>query len=46
VLEQLPDAQHLTIVGAKHEILMEVDPVRVQFWNAFDELANRVAPPR
>jgi len=46
VLEQLPDAQHVTIVGAKHEILMEVDPVRAQFWNAFDELANRVAPPR
>jgi lysophospholipase len=46
VLEQLPDARHITIAGAKHEILMEVDPVRAQFWNAFDELANRVAPPR
>jgi lysophospholipase len=44
VVEQLPDARHVTITGAKHEILMEVDPVRAQFWSAFDDLANRVAP--
>ena len=46
VLEQLPDAQHITIAGAKHEILMETDALRGQFWTAFDELANRVAPAR
>jgi lysophospholipase len=46
VLEQLPDAEHITINGAKHEILMEVDPLRAQFWAAFDELADRVAPAR
>jgi lysophospholipase len=44
VVEQLPDAVHVTIAGAKHEILMEVDPVRTQFWEAFDQLTARVAP--
>jgi lysophospholipase len=44
VIDQLPDARHLVIPGAKHEILMEVDPVRHQFWAAFDELAQHVAP--
>lgn len=46
VIEQLPDAQHLTIAGAKHEILMETDDLRAQFWAAFDELTERVAPAR
>src|SRR5262245_50526389 len=44
VVEQLPDARHITIAGAKHEILMEVDPVRHQFWAAFDQLVQQVAP--
>lgn len=44
VIEQLLNARHLVIPGAKHEILMEVDPVRHQFWTAFDELAQQVAP--
>ncbi len=46
VIEQLPDARHITIAGAKHEILMETDDLRAQFWAAFDELAERVAPAR
>lgn len=46
VVEQLADARHITITGAKHEILMETDDLRAQFWAAFDELADRVAPPR
>jgi lysophospholipase len=29
-------AHSTTIVGAKHEILMERDPIRAQFWAAFD----------
>jgi len=45
VAEQLADARHITIAGAKHEILMETDDLRAQFWAAFDELAERVAPP-
>ena len=44
VCELLPDCTHLTIAGAKHEILMETDDIRAQFWAAFDDLADRVAP--
>lgn len=40
----LPNARHITISGAKHEILMETDDLRAQFWAAFDELANQTAP--
>ncbi len=46
VVEQLPDAAHIVVAGAKHEILMERDEPRAQFWAAFDELAARVAPAR
>jgi lysophospholipase len=44
IVSQLPDARHLTIDGAKHEILMELDQYRAEFWAAFDELVSRVAP--
>jgi lysophospholipase len=44
VAGQLPDMRHIIIEGAKHEILMEVDPLRNQFWAAFDELTERVVP--
>ncbi len=44
VVEQLPDAQHITIDGAKHELMMERDDYRAQFWTAFDEMADRIAP--
>lgn len=44
VVEQLPNATHVTIAGAKHEILMERDEFRAQFWAAFDELTARVVP--
>jgi lysophospholipase len=44
VAEQLPDAIHITIMGAKHEILMERDEFRAQFWAAFDRLTERVVP--
>ncbi len=33
---QLRAGSHLVIVGAQHEILMEQDRVRSQFWAAFD----------
>lgn len=46
VVAQLPEARHITIVGAKHEILMETDELRSQFWAEFDQLAERVAPAR
>ena len=44
VAGQLPNVTHITIDNAKHEILMELDPLRAQFWAAFDELVNEVAP--
>jgi lysophospholipase len=44
VIHNLPDATHITIAGAKHEILMERDDKRAQFWAAFDQLTERVVP--
>lgn len=44
VAEQLPNATHIAVEGAKHEILMERDDLRAQFWAAFDEMTERVAP--
>ncbi|OQW57293.1 MAG: hypothetical protein A4S17_04835 [Proteobacteria bacterium HN_bin10] len=46
VAHQLPDARHIVIEGARHEILMETDAIRAQFWAAFDQLAERVVPAR
>ncbi|MGE3251252.1 MAG: alpha/beta fold hydrolase [Hyphomonadaceae bacterium] len=44
VVASLPNATHITIAGARHEILMETDALQNQFWSAFDALADRVAP--
>lgn len=44
VIHTLPDATHITIAGAKHEILMERDDKRAEFWAAFDQLTERVVP--
>ncbi len=44
VAQQLPDVTHITVPGAKHEILMETDDLRAQFWAAFDQLTDRVVP--
>ncbi len=44
VVNLLPNATLITIAGAKHEILMERDEFRAQFWQGFDELADRIAP--
>jgi lysophospholipase len=40
----LPNARHIVVNGAKHEILMERDELRASFWAAFDQLAEQVAP--
>jgi lysophospholipase len=32
------------VEGAFHEILMETDALRAPFWQAFDALADEVAP--
>lgn len=46
VAAQLADVRHIQVPGARHEILMEKDEFRTQFWAAFDQLADRVAPVR
>ncbi|MEO0982737.1 MAG: alpha/beta hydrolase [Pseudomonadota bacterium] len=38
---QLPNAEHIIVEGARHEILMETDEMRDQFWDAFDRLLHR-----
>lgn len=41
VARHLPDCTHITIDGARHEILMEQDVYRAQFWEGFDALLAR-----
>jgi lysophospholipase len=36
-----PDGKIITVQGAGHEILMETDERRAQFWKAFEELCRR-----
>jgi lysophospholipase len=45
VVSQLSDARHITIEGAKHEILMELDAIRAEYWAAFDQLVEHVFAP-
>ena len=37
----LPDCEHINVTGARHEILMEKEDKRSQFWAAFDRLLER-----
>ena len=41
---RLARAELVTVAGALHEVMMETDPLRAEFWQAFDRLADRVAP--
>jgi lysophospholipase len=41
VVARLKHGEHVTVADAKHEIMMETDPLRAQFWQAFDRLAGR-----
>lgn len=41
VAQAAPNCSLLPIPGARHEILVEADDYRRQFWDAFDELAGR-----
>lgn len=43
IVSTLPNARHITVAGAKHEILMERDEIRAQFWTAFDELTSQLS---
>ncbi len=37
----LPDARRVIVPGARHEILMETDARRAQFWDGFDAMLER-----
>jgi len=41
ICASLPNCTHITVGGAMHEILMETDDKRAEFWAAFDELLER-----
>lgn len=43
VAKRLPNCTHVIVSEAKHEILMEEDECRKQFWTAFDETLERAA---
>ena len=42
----LPDCRFVSIPGARHEILMEQDHFRAQFWRAFDGFLSAALPER
>ncbi len=39
-----PKGRSLLVAGARHEILMETDPIRGAFWSAFDAFLEEAAP--
>jgi lysophospholipase len=41
---RMPHADYVEIAGAQHEILMERDPLRVQWWAAADAFLKKNAP--
>ncbi|HVW74821.1 MAG TPA: alpha/beta hydrolase [Rhizomicrobium sp.] len=42
--EAAPHAEYVEIKDAEHEILMERNPIRAEFWKAFDAFMAREAP--
>jgi lysophospholipase len=44
VAARLAHCRHVTVAGALHEVMMETDPLRAEFWQAFDQLADEIAP--
>lgn len=44
VTKLLPNARHVMVEGARHEILLETDELRAKLWAEFDRLAEQVAP--
>lgn len=44
-IEHVSDGEFLLIEGSHHEVLIETDEVRTQFWAAFDDFVARKAPP-
>jgi lysophospholipase len=44
-VRRLPNARYVEIPGAGHEMLMERDVFRAQWWKAFDDFMGCEAPP-
>ncbi|MET0183092.1 MAG: alpha/beta hydrolase [Caulobacterales bacterium] len=44
IAQILPDCELVNVTGAKHELMMEQDQYRAQFWDAFDRVADHVSP--
>ncbi len=44
IAARIPKGRYIEIGGAFHEILIETDDIRAQFWAAFDETVDGVAP--
>ncbi|MNU04849.1 hypothetical protein D3C72_2494350 [compost metagenome] len=42
--DRMPKGRYVEVVGSFHEILIETDPRRAVFWQAFDETVDQVAP--
>ena len=40
--ERIPHARVVVVSGARHEVLMETDDRRQQFWSAFDSFSGEV----
>ena len=43
VVARLRNGRLVTVDGALHEVMMETDPLRARFWQAFDDLAGQLA---
>ena len=41
IAKRLKDCEHITVEGAMHEILMETDDRRAEFWDGFQRLLKR-----
>ncbi|HWA01553.1 MAG TPA: alpha/beta hydrolase [Caulobacterales bacterium] len=46
IAKLLPNSKLIILADAKHEILMETDDIRAQFWAGFDSFVEQVAPRR
>ena len=43
LVARLRRGECLNLADARHEIMMELDPIRARFWEAFDRLAKAIA---
>ena len=41
ICARLPDCEHVVVEGAMHEILMETEDRRKEFWEGFQRLLQR-----